>query len=291
MNPVKEVNIPSLPLLKRGKVRDIFSLNENLLIVSTDRISAFDWILPDLIPYKGIVLNKIAVFWFDKLKRVIENHFITDDISVLNLEGYEVLLDRSMIVKKSNPIPVECIVRGYLAGSGWRDYQKTGKIIDYKLPDGLSEGSKLPEVLFTPTTKAESGHDENIDFHKVENLIGKENARFLKEKSIELYKTAHNFLADKGIIIADTKFEFGKYQDRIILIDEIFTPDSSRFWTADSVAAGAPMDMDKEFVRKYLLTTGWDRNSPPPSLPLDIIKNTSERYKKIYEIITGKKDF
>ncbi len=291
MNPVKEVNIPSLPLLKRGKVRDIFSLNENLLIVSTDRISAFDWILPDLIPYKGIVLNKIAVFWFDKLKRVIENHFITDDISVLNLEGYEALLDRSMIVKKSNPIPVECIVRGYLAGSGWRDYQKTGKIIDYKLPDGLSEGSKLPEVLFTPTTKAESGHDENIDFHKVENLIGKENARFLKEKSIELYKTAHNFLADKGIIIADTKFEFGKYQDRIILIDEIFTPDSSRFWTADSVAAGAPMDMDKEFVRKYLLTTGWDRNSPPPSLPLDIIKNTSERYKKIYEIITGKKDF
>ncbi len=291
MNPVKEVNIPSLPLLKRGKVRDIFSLNENLLIVSTDRISAFDWILPDLIPYKGIVLNKIAVFWFDKLKRVIENHFITDDISVLNLEGYEVLLDRSMIVKKSNPIPIECIVRGYLAGSGWRDYQKTGKIIDYKLPDGLSEGSKLPEVLFTPTTKAESGHDENIDFHKVENLIGKENARFLKEKSIELYKTAHNFLADKGIIIADTKFEFGKYQDRIILIDEIFTPDSSRFWTADSVAAGAPMDMDKEFVRKYLLTTGWDRNSPPPSLPLDIIKNTSERYKKIYEIITGKKDF
>ena len=289
MNPVKEINLPSLPLLKRGKVRDIFSLGEHLLIVSTDRISAFDWILPDLIPYKGIVLNKLTVYWFKKLFAIVENHFITDD--VVSLKVYdEILVGRSMLVKKSRPIPIECIVRGYLAGSAYREYKKTGSIGNYKLDSGLKEGSKLPEVLFTPTTKAESGHDENIDFQKMEDLIGKEDARFLKEKSIKLYKTAHNFLADKGIIIADTKFEFGIFQDRIILIDEIFTPDSSRFWTADSVAAGAPMDMDKEFVRKYLLTTEWDRNSSPPSLPPDIIKNTSERYKKIYEIITGKKD-
>jgi len=291
LNPIKEVNIPSLPLLKRGKVRDIFSLNENLLIVSTDRISAFDWILPDLIPYKGIVLNKLAVFWFNKLRGLVENHFITDDISGLNFEEYETLLDRSMIVKKSKPIPVECIVRGYLAGSGWREYKKTGEIGNYRLETGLKEGSKLPEVLFTPTTKAESGHDENIDFHKMEHLIGEEYAGFLKERSIELYKTAHNFLENKGIIIADTKFEFGIYRGKIILIDEIFTPDSSRFWTVDSIKSGAPMDMDKEFVRKYLLSSGWDRDSKPPLLPPDIIKGTSERYKKIYEIITGKKDF
>jgi len=273
-----------LPLLKRGKVRDIFSVNGNLLIVSTDRISAFDWILPDLIPYKGIVLNKLAVFWFKKLSSIIENHFITDDMNFLK---EEILKDRSMLVKKSAPIPVECIVRGYMAGSAYREYKKTGKVGDYKLEQGLKEGSKLPEVLFTLTTKAETGHDEDIDFHKMEDLIGKEDAIFLKKKSIELYEAAHTFLKDKGIIIADTKFEFGKYQDRIILIDEIFTPDSSRFWTSDSVAGGAPIDMDKEFVRKYLLKSLWNRNSPPPSLPPDIIKNTSERYKKIYEIITG----
>jgi len=287
LNVVKEVNISSLSLVKRGKVRDIFSLDENLLIVSTDRISAFDWILPDLIPFKGIILNKIAVFWFNKLKHQMENHLITDDIQNLHLKEYEILAGRSMVVKKGSPIPVECIVRGYLAGSAWREYVKTGKIGEYQLPPDLREGSKLPEVLFTPTTKEEKGHDRNISFEEMKHIIGEKEAKFLKEKSILLYETAHNFLLEKEIIIADTKFEFGIYQNKIILIDEIFTPDSSRFWTIKSVKAGSVQDMDKEFVRKYLLKSDWDRNSPPPSLPPEIIKNTSQRYKKIYEIITG----
>ncbi|HEC77987.1 MAG TPA: phosphoribosylaminoimidazolesuccinocarboxamide synthase [candidate division WOR-3 bacterium] len=281
--PIGEVVLPDIKKLKSGKVREIFDLGETYLIVATDRISAFDYILPTLIPQKGIILNKLSVFWFKATQGIIENHFITDRIEEYpaELAKYrEILEGRSMLVKKTAPIDVECVVRGYIAGSGWRDYQKTGMIGGLKI-DNLKQGDKLPSPLFTPATKSHTGHDENITFEKMKELIPTEDAEFIKQKSIELYNFAHDYAREHNIIIADTKFEFGRINEKIILIDEIFTPDSSRFWDpALYKPGGSQASFDKQFVRDYLSGTDWDKNSPPPELPPDIVEKTVARYQE-----------
>jgi len=281
--PIGEVVLPDIKKLKSGKVREIFDLGETYLIVATDRISAFDYILPTLIPQKGIILNKLSVFWFKATQGIIENHFITDRIEEYpaELAKYrEILEGRSMLVKKTAPIDVECVVRGYIAGSGWRDYQKTGMIGGLKI-DNLKQGDKLPSPLFTPATKSHTGHDENITFEKMKELIPTEDAEFIKQKSIELYNFAHDYAWEHNIIIADTKFEFGRINEKIILIDEIFTPDSSRFWDpALYKPGGSQASFDKQFVRDYLSGTDWDKNSPPPELPPDIVEKTVARYQE-----------
>ncbi|RKZ20386.1 phosphoribosylaminoimidazolesuccinocarboxamide synthase, partial [bacterium] len=257
---LEKIDIPGLELYKRGKVRDVFFLEDKLLFVATDRISAFDWVLPTPIPGKGKVLNALSVFWFKKTEKLVKNHFITDNPAEFGIDVPEIK-ERSIVVEKTEVIPFECIVRGYLAGSAWRSYKKTGMVGEYKLPEGLREAEKFEEPLFTPTTKAEAGHDKDVTFKEMEDKLGSEKARFLREKSIELYLFARDYLERKGIILADTKFEFGIKDGEIILIDEIFTPDSSRFWPLDSYIPGKPqLDLDKEFVRQYLLSTGWDRN-------------------------------
>ena len=282
---LEKIDIPGLELYKRGKVRDVFFLEDKLLFVATDRISAFDWVLPTPIPGKGKVLNGLSVFWFKKTEKLVKNHFITDNPAEFGIDVPEIK-ERSMVVEKTEVIPFECIVRGYLAGSAWRSYKKTGMVGEYKLPEGLREAEKFEEPLFTPTTKAEAGHDKDVTFKEMEDKLGSEKARFLREKSIELYLFARDYLERKGIILADTKFEFGIKDGEIILIDEIFTPDSSRFWPLDSYIPGKPqLDLDKEFVRQYLLSTGWDRNSPPPELPPEIVERTKERYEKLYKLV------
>ncbi len=282
---LEKIDIPGLELYKRGKVRDVFFLEDKLLFVATDRISAFDWVLPTPIPGKGKVLNGLSVFWFKKTEKLVKNHFITDNPAEFGIDVPEIK-GRSMVVEKTEVIPFECIVRGYLAGSAWRSYKKTGMVGEYKLPEGLREAEKFEEPLFTPTTKAEAGHDKDVTFKEMEDKLGSEKARFLREKSIELYLFARDYLERKGIILADTKFEFGIKDGEIILIDEIFTPDSSRFWPLDSYIPGKPqLDLDKEFVRQYLLSTGWDRNSPPPELPPEIVERTKERYEKLYKLV------
>ncbi|RKZ21284.1 phosphoribosylaminoimidazolesuccinocarboxamide synthase [bacterium] len=282
---LEKIDIPGLELYKRGKVRDVFFLEDKLLFVATDRISAFDWVLPTPIPGKGKVLNALSVFWFKKTEKLVKNHFITDNPAEFGIDVPEIK-ERSMVVEKTEVIPFECIVRGYLAGSAWRSYKKTGMVGEYKLPEGLREAEKFEEPLFTPTTKAEAGHDKDVTFKEMEDKLGSEKARFLREKSIELYLFARDYLERKGIILADTKFEFGIKDGEIILIDEIFTPDSSRFWPLDSYIPGKPqLDLDKEFVRQYLLSTGWDRNSPPPELPPEIVERTKERYEKLYKLV------
>ncbi len=282
---LEKIDIPGLELYKRGKVRDVFFLEDKLLFVATDRISAFDWVLPTPIPGKGKVLNGLSVFWFKKTEKLVKNHFITDNPAEFGIDVPEIK-GRSMVVERTEVIPFECIVRGYLAGSAWRSYKKTGMVGEYKLPEGLREAEKFEEPLFTPTTKAEAGHDKDVTFKEMEDKLGSEKARFLREKSIELYLFARDYLERKGIILADTKFEFGIKDGEIILIDEIFTPDSSRFWPLDSYIPGKPqLDLDKEFVRQYLLSTGWDRNSPPPELPPEIVERTKERYEKLYKLV------
>lgn len=287
-----ETSIPYLKLHNMGKVREIFEIDGNLLLVATDRISAFDVILPNGIPHKGKVLTQMSEFWFELIGELTENHLITtsiDEIDKITEEDRGLLRGRSMLVKKVDVIPVECIVRGYIAGSGWKDYKKNNAICGISLPGDLKESDKLPEPIFTPSTKAESGHDENISFEEAVNITGRELAEEIRQKSIAIYKKASEYALTKGIIISDTKFEWGKYGDKVILIDEVLTPDSSRFWPMESYSPGKPQpSFDKQFVRDHLESCGWDKNPPPPSLPEDIIRTTSEKYLEAYTKLTGK---
>ncbi|MGM0368750.1 MAG: phosphoribosylaminoimidazolesuccinocarboxamide synthase [Actinomycetota bacterium] len=293
MKVVGNVEIEGMEKIKSGKVREMFSNNSEILIVTTDRISAFDYILPSLIPLKGVILNKISVFWFKLLEDVIENHIIETDVNKFpkQLRKYrDMLKGRSAIVKRAKIFPIECVVRGYITGSGWEDYKKTGMIGDLKLPPNLQMCDKLPEPIFTPTTKEVSGHDVSITINKAKKIFGAKVVDYLKEKSIQLYSKAADYALKKGIIIADTKFEFGLVGNNTILVDEVLTPDSSRFWPLDEYDAGKPQkSFDKQYVRDYLLGTDWDRNSEPPELPEDIIDKTTQRYITAYEMLTGKK--
>lgn len=290
---LKESNMPNQKLIKKGKVRDIYNLSQNLLIISSDRISAFDYILPQGIPDKGKVLTNISMFWFDYLSDVIPNHLITANAKEYTeslLEYIDQLEGRSMIVQKTEVIKIECIVRGYITGSGWKDYQKTGQICGITLPENLKKSQKLKEPIFTPSTKPDIGHDENIDEKEAINIAGQDIYNFIKEKSLELYTKAHDYAYTKGIIIADTKFEFGAKDDgEIILIDEVLTPDSSRFWPKDQYQLGQDQpSFDKQFVRDYLTSISWDKNPPAPDLPKQIIEKTREKYLEAYKKITDK---
>ena len=288
---VLSTNFPDIKLFRKGKVRDVYEAGENLLIVSTDRISAFDVILPNAIPDKGVILNKISVFWFNFTKDIIPNHFITDSVSEYpeNLKKYkEILSGRSMLVKKTKVIPFECVVRGYLAGSAQKEYKKTQSICGIKLPRGLKESDKLPEPIFTPATKEEQGHDLNISLSYMDEKLDKKTSDFIKAVSLKIYTTAVEYAEKKGIIIADTKFEFGLDGKEIILIDEVLTPDSSRFWPkADYKPGRAQGSFDKQFVRDYLESINWDKNPPAPNLPEDVIKKTSEKYKEALRVLSG----
>jgi phosphoribosylaminoimidazole-succinocarboxamide synthase len=291
MKPILETNLPKLKLLARGKVRDIYDLGENLLIVATDRLSAFDVVMPNPIPLKGEVLTKISAYWFNALKDIIDNHCISTNFYEFPNEcsEYKEILDgRSMLVKKCKSLPVECIVRGYISGSGWKDYQKTGEISGIKLPKGMKESEMLPEPIFTPSTKEEVGtHDETIDFEKTVKRIGKEAAEKIRSASIALYKKASEIADKKGIIIADTKFEFGIYNGKVILIDEALTPDSSRFWPKDDYEPGrGQKSFDKQFVRDYLIAIKWPQKPPAPELPADIIEKTSQKYVEALKKLT-----
>jgi phosphoribosylaminoimidazole-succinocarboxamide synthase len=281
-----------LKLYKRGKVRDVYDLGDKLLIVSTDRISCFDVVLPSGIPYKGSVLTKLSCFWFDFIKDITPHHLITSDINNYpqELQKYKaVLLGRSMLVKKTRPFTLECVVRGYLSGSGWKEYQEKQSVCGIKLPTGLLESDKLPEVLFTPSTKADTGHDLNVNQKYVEGVAGKDTAQKLKQISIDIYKKASDYAITRGIIIADTKFEFGIYDNKIILIDEVLTPDSSRFWPADQYRRGEPQpSFDKQFVRDYLESLGWNKTPPAPKLPEEIIEKTTGKYIEAHRKLTGK---
>ncbi|MFQ5722329.1 MAG: phosphoribosylaminoimidazolesuccinocarboxamide synthase [Candidatus Aminicenantales bacterium] len=293
-NIYSQIEIPELKFFKKGKVRDIYEVDNQLLIVASDRISAFDHVLPSLIPYKGQVLTQLSKFWFDYTALVCPNHLISADLSDFPpfLQKYgDVLNKRSMLVRRTEVIPVECIVRGYLAGSGWREYKASGKISGLKLPAGLKEADRLEQSVFTPSTKAEEGHDINISFKEMQKLVGSALARRIRKTSLELYQKASLYALSKGIIIADTKFEFGLLNGELLLIDEIFTPDSSRFWPLDTYAPGkAQPSLDKQFVRDYLESTGWDKKSSPPVLPPSIIEETSKKYLEIYRRLTGKNE-
>jgi len=286
-----EITIPDLKLFKKGKVRDIYEIADKLLFVASDRISAFDYVLPSLIPDKGKVLTQLSEFWFEFTSLVCPNHMITADFGKFpeSVKKHKKILEkRSMLVVKTDVIPIECIVRGYVSGSAWKDYQKDGKVSGVKLPSGLKESDQLDDVIFTPSTKAEQGHDENISFKKMQKEIGTDLAKKIKDVSIALYQKASLHALSKGILIADTKFEFGMRDGELVLIDEIFTPDSSRFWPVESYSPGGPQpSLDKQFVRDYLESTDWDKNSPPPELPESIIKQTAQRYKEIYFKLTG----
>lgn len=274
---------------RRGKVRDVYDLGEVLLFIATDRISAFDYVLPNGIPRKGEVLTRLSRFWFDRLN--VENHLLSDDPGSVRLPrgtDIQALQSRTMVVKKTSVIPIECVARGYLSGSGWKEYQKSGTVCGIRLPAGLQESSQLPEPVFTPATKAETGHDENISFERTVELIGKSLAEELRELTLKIYAKGCEHAASRGIIIADTKFEFGLLDGKVILIDEVMTPDSSRFWPADVWQPGrGQASFDKQFVRDWLETSGWDKNSPPPTLPEDVVQKTSARYIEAWERITG----
>jgi len=290
-DPVFETNLERLPLLARGKVRDIYDIDEkHMLIVTTDRLSAFDVVLPEPIPNKGVVLTQVSNFWFEKLSHIIPNHFANLTLNDLKLSKQErtTLEGRSVIVKKMKTLPVEAIVRGYLIGSGWKDYQATGKVCGIELAEGLQQAEKLPEVLFTPSTKAEvGGHDENIAFKKMHALIGGFLADEVKRVSLELYNEASEFALSKGIIIADTKFEFGLDENgRLTLIDEILSPDSSRFWPASEYQVGtSPPSFDKQFIRDYLETLDWDKTPPGPHLPPEILVKSAEKYQEVATLL------
>jgi len=288
---LKESDIHGAVLINRGKVRDIYDAGENLLFVTTDRISAFDVIMNEPIPGKGIVLTQISKFWFEKTRDIIPNHFLTDKIEEYPepFRSYgNILRGRSMLVKKANALPVECIVRGYISGSAWKEYRKSGTIHGEPAPSYLEESQRLPGPIFTPSTKAESGHDENISFTKMEEIIGKEISQKLKEYSLQIYQRGVEIAEPKGIIIADTKFEFGLVDNQLILIDEVLTPDSSRFWPKETYAVGKSQpSLDKQYLRDYLETLDWDKSYPPPPLPDKIILNTSQKYQEILQILTG----
>ena len=293
MKLVGEVEIENLEKMRSGKVREMFGFNGEILIVTTDRISAFDYILPSLIPLKGSILNKISIFWFKYLKNVIDNHLVETDVEKFPkiLQKYrDILTGRSVIVKKLNIYPIECVVRGYITGSGWEEYTRTGKIGDLVLPKNLMKCDRLPDVIFTPSTKAVTGHDVGLTINKAKKIFGGKLIDLLQEKSIEIYLKASEYAMRQGIIIADTKFEFGVSGDKVILADEVLTPDSSRFWPLDEYEPGREQkSFDKQFVRDYLLNSDWDRKSIPPKLPHAIIKKTSERYVSAYENLVGEK--
>lgn len=291
MEIVLKTEIPDIGTPRRGKVRDIYDLGETLLLVVTDRVSAFDVVMPQGIPEKGKILTEISIFWFRQVEDIIKNHIITtraDDFPEKFHRYKKILEGRSLLVRKAEVIPVECIVRGYLSGSGWKSYRKDGTVCGIKLPGGMLESEKLESPIFTPSTKAEEGHDINISFEEMIKLIGEDTAEKLKDISLRIYEKASAVAEQKGIIIADTKFEFGVYNGEIILIDELLTPDSSRFWSMKDYEVGKSQDsFDKQIVRDYLLTLDWDQTPPGPELPVHIIEKTAQRYREILDILTG----
>ncbi len=288
-----ESSVPTLPLIGRGKVRDIYAVDdEHLLIVTTDRLSAYDVILPDPVPFKGEVLTQMSNFWFDMMSDLVPNHLTNLELDSLidDADQRRLLEKRAIIVRKLAPLPIEAVVRGYLIGSGWRDYQSSARTSGIELPRGLEQAAKLPEVLFTPATKAESGdHDKNISFDETENLIGGDLAAKVRDVSIAIYERASAYALERGIIIADTKFEFGLNDaGQLFIIDEALTPDSSRFWPLNEYQSGiSPPSFDKQFVRDYLDTLDWDKTAPGPSLPAEIVRRTSEKYQEAYALLTG----
>jgi phosphoribosylaminoimidazole-succinocarboxamide synthase len=290
---VVETSLTGLKLLGRGKVRDIYEVDGELLLVASDRISAFDVVMPDGIPGKGKVLNQISAFWFDRLAEVIPNHMITIDVDAFppSVRAHaETLRGRSMLCRKARPFPVECVVRGYLSGSGWAEYRQKGEVCGIPLPKGLRESDRLPEPIFTPATKEEKGkHDENISFGRMEQIVGKDTAEEVRSIALRLYEKAAAYAMGRGIIIADTKFELGTADGRLILIDEALTPDSSRFWPAEEYRpGGAQKSFDKQFVRDYLLTLPWNKTAPGPRLPDDVVEKTALKYREALKILTGK---
>ena len=292
MKPLLKTELSGVKLLGRGKVRDNYDLGDSLLIVSTDRISAFDHILPNGIPDKGKVLNQISIFWFEMTAGLIRNHL--KEHRVERFPGplaphAEVLRGRSVVVKRLEMLPIECVVRGYLAGSGFKDYRKTGTVCGVRLPEGLQESSRLPEPIFTPSTKAVTGHDENIPFTKVVDLVGRSDAERVRDLSLAIYKSACEHAESRGILIADTKFEFGRDREGLVLADEVLTPDSSRFWPRESYRPGGPQpSLDKQYVRDHLESVGWDKNPPAPRLPDEIVEGTRKRYLDIFKRLTGR---
>jgi phosphoribosylaminoimidazole-succinocarboxamide synthase len=284
-SPVLRIDLPGIPKIKTGKVREIFDLGKGLLMVATDRISAFDCVMPNGIPRKGEVLTQISLFWFRMFEILIPNHLLSDP-----LPGHlQHLARRSMVVKKAQPLAIECVVRGYLAGSGWAEYRKTQTVCGIPLPVGLVEGSELPEPIFTPSTKAETGHDENISFEQATKLVGHDLASQARTASLRIYDHARDYARERGIIIADTKFEFGLWNNELILIDEVLTPDSSRFWPADQYQPGRSQpSFDKQFVRDYLESLDWNKTPPAPRLPDDVVACTQEKYLEAFRRLTGK---
>ena len=292
VSPQSFLDLPDIKKLRSGKVREVFDLGETLLFVATDRLSAFDVILPDPIPHKGAVLNQLSAFWFKRFSKV-KNHFVTANFDEFpkELQAFRPqLAGRSMIVRKTKPLPVECVVRGYLAGSGWKEYQESQSVCGIKLPSGLKLASQLPEPIFTPATKSDTGHDLNIDMNECRQILGNEIAERVCDLSLQIYAAGRDHAAQRGIIVADTKFEFGTVDGQLLLIDECLTPDSSRFWPKDQYIVGqSPPSFDKQFVRDYLETLDWNKTPPAPSLPQDIITKTSAKYVEAFERLTGEK--
>jgi phosphoribosylaminoimidazole-succinocarboxamide synthase len=291
MQTVEKTNLP-FKLQNRGKVRDVYDLDDKLLMIATDRISVFDVVLPTSVPYKGIILTQLSNFWFNKTKDIINNHIIVDDFNAMpsHIKKFSELKGRSILVKKAEPLLVECVVRGYITGSAWNAYKNGETICGITLPEGLVESDKLPEPLFTPTTKAMTGHDEAITEEQMRKQFGDDLTETLKNVSLETYNFAEKEARKKGIIIADTKFEFGILNGEVILIDELLTPDSSRFWPVDNYKRGGPQkSFDKQFVRDFMTSIGWDKNPPAPEVPEDVVRETTKKYIEAYEKITGKK--
>jgi phosphoribosylaminoimidazole-succinocarboxamide synthase len=292
VSPQSFLDLPGIKKLRSGKVREVFDLSETLLFVATDRLSAFDVILPDPIPRKGAVLNQLSAFWFNRFDK-IDNHFVTAAFGEFpkELQSFRAqLAGRSMVVRKTKPLPVECVVRGYLAGSGWKEYQESQSVCGIKLPAGLKLASQLPEPIFTPATKSESGHDLNIDMNECRRMLGSEMADRVRDLSLQIYSAGRDYAVQRGIIVADTKFEFGMVDGQLLLIDECLTPDSSRFWPKGRYVVGqSPPSFDKQFVRDYLETLDWDKTPPAPSLPTDVIAKTSAKYVEAFERLTGEK--
>ncbi len=292
MEPLLSLELPGIKKVKSGKVREVFDLGEHLLFVATDRISAFDCIMPNGIPNKGKALTQMSHYWFDETESIIKNHRVARADAPLppELKPFEAkLAGRSMIVLKAKPLAIECVVRGYLAGSGWKEYKKSQSVCGVALPAGLLESSELPEPIFTPSTKAEEGHDENISFEQAEKIVGSDIARTVRDASIRLYTWARDHARKRGIIIADTKFEFGLFNGEVILIDEVLTPDSSRFWPMSEYQPGrGQSSFDKQFVRDYLENLGWNKQPPAPKLPADVVARTAEKYAEAYRCLTGK---
>ncbi len=289
---ILQTEIPNVPLFGRGKVRDVYSVDEGLVIVATDRISAFDYILPTGIPDKGKVLTQLSIFWFDFLRDVTPTHFLTANVDEYpeSLRGFRDQLEgRSMLVKRAEMVQIECVARGYISGSGWKEYKQQGTVCGIKLPSGLKESDKLPEPIFTPATKAQTGHDENVSFEHVVSLIGEDLSRRLRDLTLDIYSRAARYAETKGIIIADTKFEFGFVGSELVLGDEVLTPDSSRFWPADTYKPGGPQfSYDKQFVRDYLESIHWNKQPPAPELPADVAAKTGEKYRQAYQVLTGR---